>query len=150
VTLTALSWTKTAFAVTLLRLTTDGTRKFVWFIIVSLQITMGFSAAVPWIQCNPIAKTWEPMLPGSCWANKVGTKIWIGTGGSWPLCCWRTADDADTRPSILGLFGLYAGCSAVDISLGASLEERREGRYLGCHEHGCCVSSLWPASWDRL
>ncbi|KAK0619105.1 hypothetical protein B0T14DRAFT_602995 [Immersiella caudata] len=79
-TLTALSWTKTAFAVTLLRLTADGTRTLVWFIIVSLQITMGFSAAVPWIQCNPIAKTWDPMLPGTCWANKVGTKIWIGTG----------------------------------------------------------------------
>lgn len=79
-TLTALSWTKTAFAVTLLRLTSDGTRMFVWFIIVSLQITMGFSAVVPWIQCNPIAKTWNPSLPGVCWAEKVGTKIWIGTG----------------------------------------------------------------------
>jgi len=80
ITLTALSWTKTAFAITLLRLVTGRTRAFVWFIIISLQVTMGFSAAVPWIQCNPIAKTWDPTLPGTCWAAKVGTKIWIGTG----------------------------------------------------------------------
>jgi hypothetical protein len=81
VTITAIVWTKTAFAVTLLRLTDGKIRAFVWFIIVSLSITMGFSAAVPWIQCNPIQKGWQPMLPGYCWAPGVGTNIWIATGG---------------------------------------------------------------------
>jgi hypothetical protein len=80
-TLTSLAWTKTAFAVALLRLTTDRTKAFVWFIIISVNITLGFSAAVPFIQCQPLAKAWQGELPGNCWAPGVGTKIWIGTGG---------------------------------------------------------------------
>ena len=84
-TLSAVAWTKTAFAITLLRLTTDKTKAFVWFIIICLTTTMGFSAAVPWIQCQPLAKGWDMGLPGTCWAPQVGTKIWIGTGGSFTL-----------------------------------------------------------------
>jgi len=80
-TLTATSWSKTAFAVSLLRLTTDRTKDFVVFIIVSLNVLHGFSAAVPWIQCQPLAKGWRGEIPGTCWAPQVGTKIWIGTGG---------------------------------------------------------------------
>lgn len=82
VTITAIVWTKTAFAVTLLRLTEGKIRAFVWFCIVTLSITMGFSAAVPWIQCNPIKKGWVSSLPGTCWAPGVGTSIWIATGGT--------------------------------------------------------------------
>jgi hypothetical protein len=80
-TLTAAGWTKMAFAATLLRLTEGFTKRFVWFIIISLNVTTIISALVPWIQCEPIAKTWDPTLPGTCWAPKVGTKIWIGMGG---------------------------------------------------------------------
>ena len=79
-TLTSLSLTKTSFAVTLLRLTTEKTKAFVWFLIISTNITLGFSAAIPWIQCTPIALTWDKSLDGHCWAPKVGTKIWIATG----------------------------------------------------------------------
>ena len=79
-TLTALSLTKTSFAVTLLRLTTEKTRALVWFIIISLNITLGFSAAIPWIQCTPIAKTWNTTLEGHCWSSGVGVKVWIATG----------------------------------------------------------------------
>lgn len=80
-TLTALGWTKTAFAVTLLRLTDGFTRSFVWFIIISLNATTVVSGLVPWIQCTPLEKTWNPTVEGACWAPKVGTKIWIGMGG---------------------------------------------------------------------
>ncbi|KAK4213408.1 hypothetical protein QBC37DRAFT_423055 [Rhypophila decipiens] len=80
-TLTALGWTKTAFAITLLRLTEGITRTFVWFIIISLNVTTIISGLVPWIQCSPLEKTWDPMTrEGQCWAPKVGTKIWIGMG----------------------------------------------------------------------
>ncbi|GAB1317012.1 Rhodopsin domain-containing protein [Madurella fahalii] len=80
VTISAVVWTKTAFAVTLLRLTDGTMRRFVWFIIVSLSVTMGFSAAVPWIQCAPLAKGWDSSIPGTCWAPGVGVNIWIATG----------------------------------------------------------------------
>lgn len=81
-TITAIVLTKTAFAATLLRLTTNKTKALVWAIIISMNISMGFSAAVPWIQCKPLAKGWDNSIPGTCWAPKVGTKIWIATGGS--------------------------------------------------------------------
>ncbi|KAK4244240.1 hypothetical protein C7999DRAFT_35391 [Corynascus novoguineensis] len=80
-TLTSMGWTKTAFGVTLLRLTTNWTRKFVWFIIISLNVTTAISAAIPWIQCQPLNKAWlGDSIPGSCWAPGVGTKIWIALG----------------------------------------------------------------------
>ncbi|KAK1829704.1 hypothetical protein QBC39DRAFT_262389 [Podospora conica] len=80
VTITAIAWTKTAFAVTLLRLTTGAAKHFVWFIIVTLTIFGAVSAMVPWIQCGPLEKTWNPAVPGTCWAPGVGTNIWIATG----------------------------------------------------------------------
>ncbi|KAK0625877.1 hypothetical protein B0T14DRAFT_599372 [Immersiella caudata] len=79
-TLTTLGWTKTSFGITLLRLTKGRTKAFVWFCIVTINITTFISALVPWIQCEPISKTWNPMEEGWCWAPKVGTKVWIGMG----------------------------------------------------------------------
>ena len=79
-TLTALAWTKTAFAVSLLRLVQGRTKAFVWFLIITLNIALGFSAMVPWIQCQPVAKRWHFELEGQCWPLAVGIKIWIGTG----------------------------------------------------------------------
>lgn len=79
-TLTALAWTKTAFAVSLLRLTTGKTKAFAWFLIVTLNVALGFSAMVPWIQCRPVTKRWHPDLEGECWPLTVGINIWIGTG----------------------------------------------------------------------
>jgi len=81
ITITAIVWTKTAFAITLLRLTTGMTKAFVWFIIISMNVAMGFGAMVPWIQCKPLAKGWIRDLHGTCWAPRVGSKIWIATGG---------------------------------------------------------------------
>lgn len=48
-TITAIVLTKTAFSVTLLGLTTGKTKALAWAIIMSMNISMGFSAAVPWI-----------------------------------------------------------------------------------------------------
>lgn len=78
--ITALAWTKTAFAMTLLRLTMGKIKAFVWFIIITLNIAMGFSAMMPWIQCRPLAKRWHPDLGGQCWPPGVGIKIFIGSG----------------------------------------------------------------------
>jgi hypothetical protein len=82
VTITALTWTKTAFAVTLLRLTDGATKKFIWFIIISMNIAMMIGAMVPWVQCIPLAKGWDRTLEGACWGPTVGVNIWIVTGGT--------------------------------------------------------------------
>ncbi|KAK0617731.1 hypothetical protein B0T14DRAFT_434044 [Immersiella caudata] len=79
-TLSAISLTKTAFAVTLLRLTTQKTKAFVWFLIVTLNITMAISAMIPWIQCKPLNARWDVTVKGECWPTQVGTRVWIATG----------------------------------------------------------------------
>lgn len=79
-TITTSGWTKTSFAFTLLRLTTDWTKAFVWFIIISLNVTTIVAATVPWVQCNPVQAGWDFSVKGDCWAPKVGTKVWIGLG----------------------------------------------------------------------
>ena len=83
VTNTSLAWSKTSFAVTLLRLSSGMTKAFIWFIIISLNITIIVAALVPWIQCNPIARTWDFTVAGpeACWAPGIGPKVWIGLGG---------------------------------------------------------------------
>jgi len=75
-------WSKTSFAVTILRLVSDARqRAVIWAIIWSMNILMGISALVLWIQCNPIAKGWEVSLPGTCWDPTIGVVIGIIGGG---------------------------------------------------------------------
>jgi hypothetical protein len=46
---TAAIWSKTSFAVTLLRLTNSWTKAMVWFVIISMNIAMGLTALFPWV-----------------------------------------------------------------------------------------------------
>ena len=70
-TLTAAIWSKTSFALTLLRLTEGRMKWVLWFIIISMNIAMGLSALFNWVQCTPIQKTWIPLTPGKCWKPHV-------------------------------------------------------------------------------
>ncbi|KAK1832541.1 hypothetical protein QBC39DRAFT_244672, partial [Podospora conica] len=80
-TITITGWTKTSFGITLLRLTNGRTKAFIWFCIISINVTTIISAIIPWAQCVPLSKTWDPHMTGGwCWAPRVGTKIWIGLG----------------------------------------------------------------------
>lgn len=80
--ITAIVWAKTAFAFTLLRITTGWTRRLVWVIIVSMNVLMGVSAMVFWIQCTPLHKAWTPTLrEGKCWPPKVLEVCNLTSGG---------------------------------------------------------------------
>ncbi|KAK3901529.1 hypothetical protein C8A05DRAFT_44827 [Staphylotrichum tortipilum] len=57
---------KTSFAVTLLRITNGYTKIFVWFAIVIMNIGMGLAALFVWVKCNPVRKTWDFAVPGTC------------------------------------------------------------------------------------
>ncbi|KAK4032729.1 hypothetical protein C8A01DRAFT_20235 [Parachaetomium inaequale] len=63
----ATCWSKTSFAITLLRIS-DGssTRLFIWFIILSVNLVLGSNGVIHWVQCWPVAKTWHYYMPGSC------------------------------------------------------------------------------------
>ncbi|KAK3954330.1 hypothetical protein QBC32DRAFT_336455 [Pseudoneurospora amorphoporcata] len=68
---TAAIWSKTSFAITLLRLTHGWMKGLLWFIIITMNIAMGLTALFPWVSCTPINKAWEVFTPGKCWDPKV-------------------------------------------------------------------------------
>ncbi|KAK2012054.1 hypothetical protein LZ32DRAFT_560233 [Colletotrichum eremochloae] len=73
-TILAAVWSKTSFAMTLLRLQDKGfMRIFIWTAIISMNVLMGFNALIVWLQCAPIEKFWNPDTPGSCWDPRVTT-----------------------------------------------------------------------------
>jgi hypothetical protein len=70
--ITALAWSKTAFAITLLRLTDGWTKRIVWFLLVTINISLGLSALLPWVSCTPLKGAWLAFEPGKkCWDQKV-------------------------------------------------------------------------------
>jgi len=70
---TATIWSKTSFAITLLRLAngSKSLKVLIWFIIVSMNIAMGLSALFPWVACRPVRKAWDFLVEGTCWDPTV-------------------------------------------------------------------------------
>lgn len=92
-TITAAIWSKTSFALTVWRLSDGWMRYLVVGLIVSMNVAMGVSALLPWVQCKPLAKAWNPMLPGQCWDAHATIYYNIFSGGEW----WRTAESRRGR-----------------------------------------------------
>jgi len=75
-------WSKTAFGMTLLRIT-DGWMKWtVWFLIVTTNIFLGLSILLSFIQCTHIQASWDPTIKGKCWDKDVVVNYHIFSGGS--------------------------------------------------------------------
>ena len=72
--LTAAIWSKTSFALTIIRLTKGWVKAVIWFVIITTNISMGLSALFNWVQCTPLEKTWNPFLEGTCWPSYVIVK----------------------------------------------------------------------------
>lgn len=65
-------WSKTSFALTLIRLTEGKLKIAIWVIIVTMNIAMGISAMLPFVDCNPVQRSWNPNITtGSCWPLSV-------------------------------------------------------------------------------
>lgn len=67
----AAAWSKTSFAVSLLRLSTGWMRRLVWIIIASVNIFLGLSCIFTYVQCKPVRKLWHSSIPGTCWPPEV-------------------------------------------------------------------------------
>lgn len=72
----AASWSKTSFAMSLLRISSAAgghtyVRWAVWGIIVSTNLVFNALGLMQWIQCWPVAKLWLYDIPGSCWPSYV-------------------------------------------------------------------------------
>ena len=59
-------WSKTSFAVTLLRVTQGWTKLAVWLAIISMNVAMHLTAVVLWTNCSPVEKAWNFLIEGSC------------------------------------------------------------------------------------
>jgi len=66
----AVVFSKTSFAITLLRLTDGWMRRFVWFLIITLNLILQPTAFFFWLQCDPPEKTWNRKIDGTCWPNE--------------------------------------------------------------------------------
>ncbi|KAK4124089.1 hypothetical protein N657DRAFT_376381 [Parathielavia appendiculata] len=80
------AWSKTSFAVTLLRISEERwTKWLIWFIIISVNVVLGVSATILWISCWPIPKLWYYNMEGTCWPKHIVeqyqtfTSIYSGT-----------------------------------------------------------------------
>ncbi|KAK0744591.1 hypothetical protein B0T21DRAFT_304227 [Apiosordaria backusii] len=64
-----ISWSKTSFAITILRLSPSGSmlRNIAWFVLISMNVLMGTQAVVVWVKCNPVSKNWDMAAEGTCW-----------------------------------------------------------------------------------
>ncbi|KAK4664089.1 uncharacterized protein QC763_001630 [Podospora pseudopauciseta] len=69
ITILTIVWSKTSFAITILRLSPSGSvlRNIAWFVLVSMNTLMIVQAVVVWVKCNPISKNWDLSNEGTCW-----------------------------------------------------------------------------------
>ncbi|KAK1585766.1 uncharacterized protein LY79DRAFT_518243 [Colletotrichum navitas] len=80
--ITSAVWSKTSFAMSLLRIKEEGSMKYViWAVIISMNVFMGLNALASWVQCTPIQKVWMPQMPGSCWDPRVAAYYDIFASG---------------------------------------------------------------------
>jgi hypothetical protein len=78
-------WSKTSFAVTVLRISSGWTKVLVWFIIITVNACLGGAIAITWAQCTPIEKAWRPFLPGECWPKGIQNRYNIFTASELPV-----------------------------------------------------------------
>lgn len=74
-------WSKTAFAISLLRMCDGWKKAFVWFSIISMNVLFTFSALSFWIGCVPLEKRWKPFSEGTCYDLKWVVSFGIFVSG---------------------------------------------------------------------
>jgi hypothetical protein len=77
------AWSKTSFALTLLRISEGWMRWFIWFAIISINILMGLGALFFWVSCSPLERAWKPLTPGTCWSPDFTVIYGIIVSGEW-------------------------------------------------------------------
>ncbi|KAI3321484.1 hypothetical protein HD806DRAFT_153943 [Xylariaceae sp. AK1471] len=69
-----------SFAITLLQLSNERERRFVWFAITTLLAVMTPAIILPFVSCRPYAKIFDPSIPGVCIAKNVNLGYFIFEG----------------------------------------------------------------------
>lgn len=65
------AWSKTSFAITLLRLTSGILHYVIWFVIISMNVVLTFNAILQFLWCQPASVAWNSGRGGTCWPQSV-------------------------------------------------------------------------------
>ncbi|PSR90350.1 hypothetical protein BD289DRAFT_354458, partial [Coniella lustricola] len=69
------AWSKTSFALTLLRITRASNSRIlywgIWVVAVSLNAVLSFNALVWFVYCSPSAGAWNAKIHAQCWSRLV-------------------------------------------------------------------------------
>lgn len=62
------AWSKTSFALTLVRITEGTLRTAIWVVITCINMALVANAILPFLRCSPVERNWDVlMLEGVCW-----------------------------------------------------------------------------------
>ena len=79
----AASWSKVSFALSLLRISSGRVRVMVLVIIVTTNLVFGALGLMQWIQCWPVARSWDSKTPGKCWPSYIFQGYGAFASGQW-------------------------------------------------------------------
>ncbi|KAI0828418.1 hypothetical protein F5Y06DRAFT_302273 [Hypoxylon sp. FL0890] len=65
------AWSKTSFAITLLRIATPRLRIVIWFLMITMNIFMYTTAVLGFVACSPMEKQWGQAVEGECWPTEI-------------------------------------------------------------------------------
>ncbi|KAL2126602.1 hypothetical protein VTI74DRAFT_562 [Chaetomium olivicolor] len=82
----AAAWSKTSFALTLLRLVQGWMKAFIWVIIITMNLILGTAMLFMWIKCFPFAKIWDDRIEGHCVDPKKIVTLYQWSAG-WSGAC---------------------------------------------------------------
>lgn len=71
------AWSKTSFALTLLRITKGPVNWLVWVVIISLNVILTFNVIIQFIWCSPSAAAWTAIHGARCWPRAVSVDYTI-------------------------------------------------------------------------
>jgi hypothetical protein len=74
---------KTSICVTLLRIATGYVRTLIWFAVASMNLVLVLSVVFLLVQCRPVEATWNPLIKGNCWPNKVTLRCGVFASGTY-------------------------------------------------------------------
>lgn len=78
-------WSKTSFALTLVRISQGWVKKVVWFCLISMNLAMAVTSLFIWLACMPVQKIWDPSVPGTCLPRGITTQYnTFSAGKFWP------------------------------------------------------------------
>ncbi|KAI1412235.1 hypothetical protein F5Y13DRAFT_180305 [Hypoxylon sp. FL1857] len=65
------AWSKTSFAISLLRIATPRLRIMIWFLTITMNIFMYVTAVLAYVMCRPVDKLLGPPGEGECWPPEI-------------------------------------------------------------------------------